>query len=159
MAVQQVEVIFSMGDEYVPEYVDKVALVDRLCRALGGAEKVEIEWGNHALSNRVSIVPCGHSPTTIQVCKLLLLLVLVDIQTIFQVELPELADYFTPFCFAVLFGVLEDRCAFTSGSFAMITGEVDVCEREPWLFPKKKVGLLFCLIVSFPHNFMICAFS
>jgi hypothetical protein len=25
----------------------------RLCRALGGAEKVEIEWGNHALSNRV----------------------------------------------------------------------------------------------------------
>ncbi|RWV89373.1 hypothetical protein BHE74_00037639 [Ensete ventricosum] len=25
----------------------------RLCRALGGAEKVEIDWGNHALSNRV----------------------------------------------------------------------------------------------------------
>lgn len=25
----------------------------RLCRALGGAEKVEIEWGNHSLSNRV----------------------------------------------------------------------------------------------------------
>lgn len=25
----------------------------RLCRALGNAEKVEIEWGNHALSNRV----------------------------------------------------------------------------------------------------------
>lgn len=26
----------------------------RLCRALGGAEKVEIEWGNHSLSNRVA---------------------------------------------------------------------------------------------------------
>lgn len=25
----------------------------RLCRAMGGAEKVEIEWGNHSLSNRV----------------------------------------------------------------------------------------------------------
>ncbi|KAF9598074.1 hypothetical protein IFM89_024108 [Coptis chinensis] len=33
------QVIFSMADE--------------LCRALGGAEKVEIEWGNHSLSNRV----------------------------------------------------------------------------------------------------------
>ncbi|CAN4112740.1 unnamed protein product [Withania somnifera] len=47
------QVIFSMGDEYVPDYVDKKALVDRLCRALGGAEKVEIEHGNHSLSNRV----------------------------------------------------------------------------------------------------------
>ncbi|XP_068660100.1 UPF0613 protein PB24D3.06c-like [Aristolochia californica] len=47
------QVIFSMADEYVPEYVDKKALVDRLCKALGGAEKVEIEWGNHSLSNRV----------------------------------------------------------------------------------------------------------
>jgi len=53
MSTTQCQVIFSMGDEYVPEYVDKRALVDRLCRALGGAEKVEIEWGNHALSNRV----------------------------------------------------------------------------------------------------------
>ncbi|CAN6197281.1 unnamed protein product [Urochloa humidicola] len=53
MSTTQCQVIFSMGDEYVPEYVDKKALVDRLCRALGGAEKVEIEWGNHALSNRV----------------------------------------------------------------------------------------------------------
>uniref|UniRef100_A0ACD5UNU2 Uncharacterized protein n=1 Tax=Avena sativa TaxID=4498 RepID=A0ACD5UNU2_AVESA len=53
MSTTQCEVIFSMGDEYVPEYVDKEALVDRLCRALGGAEKVEIEWGDHALSNRV----------------------------------------------------------------------------------------------------------
>ncbi|CAL5089369.1 unnamed protein product [Urochloa decumbens] len=52
MSTTQCQVIFSMGDEYVPEYVDKKALVDRLCRALGGAEKVEIEWGNHALSNR-----------------------------------------------------------------------------------------------------------
>lgn len=25
----------------------------RMCQALGGAEKVEIEWGNHSLSNRV----------------------------------------------------------------------------------------------------------
>lgn len=25
----------------------------RLCKAMGGAEKVEIEWGNHSLSNRV----------------------------------------------------------------------------------------------------------
>lgn len=25
----------------------------RLCRAMGNAEKVEIEWGNHSLSNRV----------------------------------------------------------------------------------------------------------
>ncbi|XP_039115151.1 UPF0613 protein PB24D3.06c [Dioscorea cayenensis subsp. rotundata] len=47
------QIIFSMADEYVPEYVDKKALVDRLCRAMGGAEKVEIEYGNHALSNRV----------------------------------------------------------------------------------------------------------
>lgn len=47
------QVIFSMSDEYVPDYVDKKALVDRLCRAMGGAEKVEIEHGNHALSNRV----------------------------------------------------------------------------------------------------------
>lgn len=48
------QVIFSMADEYVPEYVDKKSLVERLCRALGGAEKVEIEHGNHSLSNRVS---------------------------------------------------------------------------------------------------------
>ncbi|KAK8579421.1 hypothetical protein V6N13_142631 [Hibiscus sabdariffa] len=47
------QVIFSMDDEYVPEYVDKKALVERLCRAMGGAEKVEIEHGNHSLSNRV----------------------------------------------------------------------------------------------------------
>lgn len=47
------QVIFSMGDEYVPEYVDKRSLVQRLCTAMGGAEKVEIEWGNHSLSNRV----------------------------------------------------------------------------------------------------------
>ncbi|KAG8370163.1 hypothetical protein BUALT_Bualt14G0088700 [Buddleja alternifolia] len=49
-------VIFSMADQYVPEYVDKKALVDRqelLCRAMGGAEKVEIYYGNHSLSNRV----------------------------------------------------------------------------------------------------------
>ncbi|XP_023746987.1 UPF0613 protein PB24D3.06c [Lactuca sativa] len=46
------QVIFSMADEYVPDYVDKKALAQRLCRALGGAEKVEIEWGNHSLSNR-----------------------------------------------------------------------------------------------------------
>ncbi|KAJ4751613.1 UPF0613 protein PB24D3.06c [Rhynchospora pubera] len=53
MAGTPCQVIFSMADEYVPEYVDKKALVDRLCRALGGAEKVEVEWGNHSLSNRV----------------------------------------------------------------------------------------------------------
>ncbi|MBA0596452.1 hypothetical protein Gorai_013271 [Gossypium raimondii] len=47
------QVIFSMDDEYVPEYVDKKALVERFCRAMGGAEKVEIEYGNHSLSNRV----------------------------------------------------------------------------------------------------------
>ncbi|XP_052190718.1 UPF0613 protein PB24D3.06c-like [Diospyros lotus] len=47
------QVIFSMADEYVPDCVDKAALVDRICRAMGGAEKVEIEWGNHSLSNRV----------------------------------------------------------------------------------------------------------
>ncbi|KAL6526534.1 hypothetical protein OROGR_015638 [Orobanche gracilis] len=46
-------VMFSMGDEYVPEYVDKKALVERLCSAMGGAEKAEIEHGNHSLSNRV----------------------------------------------------------------------------------------------------------
>ncbi|CAI0560015.1 unnamed protein product [Linum tenue] len=50
------QVIFSMGDEYVPEYVDKKALVERLCRVMGGAEKVEIEHGNHSLSNRVDEV-------------------------------------------------------------------------------------------------------
>ncbi|KAK9070726.1 hypothetical protein SSX86_011128 [Deinandra increscens subsp. villosa] len=48
------QVIFSMADEYVPDYVDKKALVQRVCKALGGAEKVEIEWGNHSLSNRVA---------------------------------------------------------------------------------------------------------
>lgn len=74
------QVIFSMADEYVPEYVDKKALVERslsfshvfssyekscvlkifewvvwcrLCKAMGGADKVEIEYGNHSLSNRV----------------------------------------------------------------------------------------------------------
>ncbi|MCO5597215.1 hypothetical protein L7F22_051291 [Adiantum nelumboides] len=47
------QVIFSMADEYVPAYVNKKALVERLCKAMGGAEKVEIEWGNHSLSNRV----------------------------------------------------------------------------------------------------------
>lgn len=47
------QVIFSMADEYVPDYVDKKALVDRLCRAMGGADKVEIQHGNHSLSNRV----------------------------------------------------------------------------------------------------------
>lgn len=47
------QVIYSMADEYVPDYVDKKALVERLCRALGGAEKAEIELGNHSLSNRV----------------------------------------------------------------------------------------------------------
>jgi hypothetical protein len=29
IASSAVQVIFSMGDEYVPEYVDKEALVDR----------------------------------------------------------------------------------------------------------------------------------
>ncbi|KAK3440886.1 hypothetical protein EUGRSUZ_B01143 [Eucalyptus grandis] len=48
------QVIFSMADEYVPAYVDKKSLVERLCKALGGAETVEIEHGNHSLSNRVS---------------------------------------------------------------------------------------------------------
>ncbi|KAF4358894.1 hypothetical protein F8388_013698 [Cannabis sativa] len=47
------QVIFSMADEYVPDYVDKKALVERLCKAMGGAEKVEVEYGNHSLSNRV----------------------------------------------------------------------------------------------------------
>ncbi|CAM8986097.1 unnamed protein product [Rhodiola kirilowii] len=53
MANTPCQVIFSMADEYVPDYVDKKALVERLCKAMGGAEKVEIEWGNHSLSNRV----------------------------------------------------------------------------------------------------------
>ncbi|KAK1563174.1 hypothetical protein Q3G72_023456 [Acer saccharum] len=53
MANTPCQVIYSMADEYVPEYVDKKALVDRLCRVMGGAEKVEIEHGNHSLSNRV----------------------------------------------------------------------------------------------------------
>ncbi|CAA6669007.1 unnamed protein product [Spirodela intermedia] len=53
MANTPCQVIFSMADEFVPDYVDKKSLVERLCKALGGAEKVEIEWGNHALSNRV----------------------------------------------------------------------------------------------------------
>ncbi|KAM7466671.1 hypothetical protein LguiB_014233 [Lonicera macranthoides] len=50
------QIIFSMADEYVPDHVDKKALVDRLCKAMGGAEKVEIEWGKHKLSNRVEEV-------------------------------------------------------------------------------------------------------
>ncbi|ESQ41913.1 hypothetical protein EUTSA_v10013904mg [Eutrema salsugineum] len=53
MANTPCQVIFSMGDEYVPDYVDKKALVNRLSKAMGGAEKVEIEHGNHSLSNRV----------------------------------------------------------------------------------------------------------
>ncbi|KAK2646905.1 hypothetical protein Ddye_022100 [Dipteronia dyeriana] len=53
MANTPCQVIYSMADEYVPEYVDKKALVERLCRVMGGAEKVEIEHGNHSLSNRV----------------------------------------------------------------------------------------------------------
>ncbi|GJV61038.1 UPF0613 protein [Tanacetum coccineum] len=65
------QVLYSMADEYVPDYVDKKALAERqvnrslasvtqnsllyrLCRALGGAEKVEIEHGNHSLSNRAA---------------------------------------------------------------------------------------------------------
>lgn len=52
MTTTPCQVIFSMADEYVPEYVDKKALVARLCKALGGAESVEIEHGNHSLSNR-----------------------------------------------------------------------------------------------------------
>ncbi|CAM6095482.1 unnamed protein product [Calypogeia fissa] len=47
------QVIFSMMDEYVPDYVDKKSLVQRICDAMGGAEKVEIQHGNHSLSNRV----------------------------------------------------------------------------------------------------------
>ncbi|KAJ8622639.1 hypothetical protein MRB53_031168 [Persea americana] len=47
------QIIFSMADENVPEYVDKKALVERLSRIMGGSEKIEIEWGNHSLSNRV----------------------------------------------------------------------------------------------------------
>ncbi|XP_047322226.1 UPF0613 protein PB24D3.06c-like [Impatiens glandulifera] len=53
MSRMQCQVIFSMNDENVPDYVDKKALVNRLCKALGGAEKVEIEHGNHSISNRV----------------------------------------------------------------------------------------------------------
>ncbi|KAL1543204.1 UPF0613 protein PB24D3.06c-like [Salvia divinorum] len=45
-------VIFSMADEHVPQHVDKQEFGGRLCRALGGAEMVEIESGNHSLSNR-----------------------------------------------------------------------------------------------------------
>ncbi|XP_057771824.1 UPF0613 protein PB24D3.06c-like [Salvia miltiorrhiza] len=46
-------IIFSMEDEYVPQHVNKQELVGRLCRAMGGAERVEIECGNHSLSNRI----------------------------------------------------------------------------------------------------------
>ncbi|KAH6816493.1 alpha/beta-Hydrolases superfamily protein, partial [Perilla frutescens var. frutescens] len=46
-------IIFSMADEHVPQHIDKHALVERLCRAMGGAEKVEVECGNHSLSNRI----------------------------------------------------------------------------------------------------------
>ncbi|KAK9933478.1 hypothetical protein M0R45_020675 [Rubus argutus] len=53
MANTPCQVIYSMADEYVPDYVDKKALVQRLCKAMGDAEKVEIEYGNHSLSNRV----------------------------------------------------------------------------------------------------------
>ncbi|KAG0591658.1 hypothetical protein M758_1G228600 [Ceratodon purpureus] len=47
------QVLFSMSDEYVPDHVDKVTLIKRLCEAMGGAEKMAIPWGNHSLSNRV----------------------------------------------------------------------------------------------------------
>ncbi|CDP11057.1 unnamed protein product [Coffea canephora] len=50
--IRVLQIIFSKADECVPEYVDKKAFVERLCRVMNGAEKVEIEWGNHALSNR-----------------------------------------------------------------------------------------------------------
>ncbi|EFJ22803.1 hypothetical protein SELMODRAFT_89905 [Selaginella moellendorffii] len=45
------QVIFSMADEYVPDYVNKHNLVKRLCAAMG-ATAVEI-WGNHSLTNRI----------------------------------------------------------------------------------------------------------
>jgi pimeloyl-ACP methyl ester carboxylesterase len=47
------QVMFSMSDEFVPEHVDKVKLIKRLCDAMGGAEKMAIPYGNHSLSNRV----------------------------------------------------------------------------------------------------------
>ncbi|XP_028773994.1 UPF0613 protein PB24D3.06c-like [Neltuma alba] len=56
MSCTQCQVIFSMSDEHVPDYIDKKLLTDRLCRAMGGAEKVEIENGTHSLSNRVEEV-------------------------------------------------------------------------------------------------------
>ncbi|KAE8692366.1 basic 7S globulin-like [Hibiscus syriacus] len=36
---------FSMDDEYVPEYVDKKALVERLCRAMGVQRKLKSNTG------------------------------------------------------------------------------------------------------------------
>lgn len=47
------QVMFSMSDECVPDHVDKVTLIKRLSDAMGGAERMAIPWGNHALSNRV----------------------------------------------------------------------------------------------------------
>ncbi|KAI9114846.1 hypothetical protein K1719_013859 [Acacia pycnantha] len=56
MSCTQCQVIFSMSDENVPEHVDKKLMAERLCRAMGGTEKVEIENGTHSLSNRVEEV-------------------------------------------------------------------------------------------------------
>ncbi|XP_047975590.1 UPF0613 protein PB24D3.06c-like isoform X2 [Salvia hispanica] len=44
-------VIYSMAGEHVPQHVNKQEFGGRLCRALGGAEMVEIESANHSLSN------------------------------------------------------------------------------------------------------------
>ncbi|PHU30513.1 hypothetical protein BC332_02606 [Capsicum chinense] len=46
------QVIFSMGYLTIV-LVYAFSNLCRLCRAMGGAEKVEIEYGNHSLSNRV----------------------------------------------------------------------------------------------------------
>ncbi|KAK4266416.1 hypothetical protein QN277_027341 [Acacia crassicarpa] len=53
MSCTQCQVIFSMSDENVAEHVDKKLMAER---AMGGAEKVEIENGTHSLSNRVEEV-------------------------------------------------------------------------------------------------------
>ncbi|CAO2820890.1 unnamed protein product [Amaranthus hypochondriacus] len=44
-----------MAGEYLLDFVDKKALVERLCKVLG-AEKVEIEYDYHSLSNKVEEV-------------------------------------------------------------------------------------------------------
>ncbi|GAQ88441.1 Predicted hydrolases or acyltransferases (alpha/beta hydrolase superfamily) [Klebsormidium nitens] len=54
MALIPTAIIFSMQDEFVPPHVDKAALLKRLSKAMGGAEAIAVQGGDHSLSNRTA---------------------------------------------------------------------------------------------------------